>query len=93
MTAKPKTHFTASYITLLLLLAVTVCTAFFHFGVMNIVIALLIAGVQTTVITLYFMHLRVSSHVNWVVAVGSLLWLGILFTLVMGDYATRGWTG
>jgi cytochrome c oxidase subunit IV len=93
MNLKSESHFTGPYITLLLLLAITVSAAFFHLGMINMVIALLIAVVQMTVITLYFMQLRLSSHLNWIVALGSLLWLGILFTLVMGDYATRNWMG
>jgi caa(3)-type oxidase subunit IV len=58
----------------------------------NIIIALLIAGIQMSLISIFFMQLRWSGHLNWIVACASLLWLGILFALVMGDYATRSWT-
>jgi cytochrome c oxidase subunit 4 len=93
MGREPERSFIRVYLWLWLLLAGTAGAAFVHLGAMNIVIALLIAGIQTALIALYFMQLRQSNHLNWIVAIASLLWLGIMFTLVIGDYATRNWTG
>jgi cytochrome c oxidase subunit 4 len=93
MNAKPKSYFAEAYIALLALLAATVGVAFLHLGVFNTVFGLLIASLQMILITLYFMELRFRGQINWIVAGASLLWLGILFLLVMGDYATRNWTG
>jgi cytochrome c oxidase subunit 4 len=74
---------------LLLLLVVTVGASYFHFGRVNTLVALCIAMVKAALIALYFMRLRTSSKLIWVVAVGSLVWLAILFTLTISDYATR----
>ena len=93
MGAKTERSFIGVYLWLWLLLAGTVGAAFLRLGVINIIIALLIAGIQITLIAFYFMQLRRSNHLNWIVAIASLLWLSIMFALVIGDYATPSWTG
>jgi cytochrome c oxidase subunit 4 len=40
---------------------------------------------------LYFMHVRWSSRLTWVVAASGFFWLLILFGLTMADYVSRGW--
>ena len=37
------------------------------------------------------MHVKYSPRLTWVVVIGSVFWLGILLTLTMSDYLTRGW--
>jgi len=37
------------------------------------------------------MHVKYSTRLTTVVVAGSLLWLGILLALTMGDYLTRPW--
>jgi cytochrome c oxidase subunit IV len=89
MNKKPDLLFLRVYAALLFLLIGTVGIAFLHIGVFTVIAALSIAAVQTVLIVLYFMRLRASDRLNWIVAGASLLWLGILFVLVTGDYATR----
>jgi cytochrome c oxidase subunit 4 len=91
MSEKPEISSTGVYLVLLVLLVVTVGAAFLHLGVGNVIISLVVATLQMAFIAVYFMQLRFSSHLTWIVAGASLLWLGILFALVMGDYATRSW--
>ncbi|HEX3444213.1 MAG TPA: cytochrome C oxidase subunit IV family protein [Chthoniobacterales bacterium] len=93
MNAKSRSSFVGAYAALLILLAGSVGVAFLHLGAVTTIVGLLIASIQMMLITLYFMELRFSGSINWLVAGGSLLWLGILFVLVMSDYATRNWTG
>lgn len=57
----------------------------------NVIIALTIAVVKATLVVLYFMHVRYSSRLIWVVFASALFWLGILFALTLSDYWTRGW--
>lgn len=76
---------------LLLLLAATVGAAYVHLGWLNPVVALSIAVVKAVVIVLYFMHVRYSSRLIWVFVLGSVLWLGIMFTYSFGDYLTRSY--
>ena len=56
---------------------------------MNTIVAVLIAACRTTLVALFFMHVKYSSHLIKVVVVAALFWLGILITLTMSDYKTR----
>ncbi|HKP47291.1 MAG TPA: cytochrome C oxidase subunit IV family protein [Pyrinomonadaceae bacterium] len=60
-------------------------------GPLNVVIALTIAVVKATLVVLYFMHVRYSARLIWVVFTSALFWLAILFALTFSDYWTRGW--
>lgn len=57
----------------------------------NTVVALTIAVIKATLVVLYFMHVRYSTRLIWVVLVAGFFWLGILFVLTMSDYLSRGW--
>ncbi len=58
---------------------------------LNVIIALTIAVIKATLVVLYFMHVRYSSRLIWVVFASALFWLGILFALTLSDYWTRDW--
>lgn len=60
-------------------------------GQWNVIIALTIAVVKATLVVLYFMHVRYSSRLIWVVFTSALFWLAILFALTLSDYWTRSW--
>lgn len=74
---------------LLVFTLLTYTVARFDFGEWNLVIALLIAAGKGILIVLFFMHARYSSRLTWIAIGAGLLWLGILFTLTLGDYLTR----
>jgi cytochrome c oxidase subunit IV len=91
------------YVTIFLVLLVgttlTVLAAFHDFTYqlgshtvqLNAVIALTIAVAKATFVVLYFMHVRYSSRLIWVIMASALFWMGILFALTFSDYWTRGW--
>ena len=84
------------YITIFLALmvgtAITLWAGFRDFpGPLNVIIALTIACVKATLVVLYFMHVRYSSRLIWVVFASALFWLAILFALTFSDYWTRTW--
>jgi cytochrome c oxidase subunit 4 len=56
----------------------------------NTVVALTIAVIKATLVVLYFMHVRYSSRLTWVIVVSGFFWLGIMFALTMSDYLSRG---
>jgi cytochrome c oxidase subunit 4 len=56
----------------------------------NTAVALLIAFVKTSFVVLFFMHVKYSGKLVWLCAIGSILWLMILFAFTMSDYLTRG---
>ncbi len=78
------------FVALLALLLATVAVARFELGVFAFPVALAIATVKAVLILLYFMHLRFSTILVWIVAAGTLLWVAILFDLTLADYLTRG---
>ena len=68
----------------------TVYVAYLDLGPWNTFVALAIAVVKALLVVLWFMHVRYSSRLTWMFAAAGLLWLGILFTLTLSDYLTRG---
>ena len=56
----------------------------------NAAVALTIAVIKATLVVLYFMHVRYSSRLVWVIVVSGFFWLGIMFALTMSDYLSRG---
>jgi cytochrome c oxidase subunit 4 len=88
---------------LMALLALTVFVAFVdldkllaprgHQGPLywNMTIALLIAICKAILIILFFMHVKYSSKITWAFAAAGFVWLGIMITLTMSDYLTRGY--
>ena|SRR5947209_421952 len=84
------------YVTIFLALMVgttlTVIAAFYDFpGPLNAVIALTIASIKATLVVLFFMHVRYSGRLIWLVIVAALLWLAIMFAITFSDYWTRAW--
>jgi cytochrome c oxidase subunit IV len=65
--------------------------AVFDLGRWNTVVALSIAVFKAVLVVLFFMHVRDSSRLTWAVIIGGVFWLGILLSLTMVDYMTRGW--
>ena len=76
---------------LMLCTYLTVQIAFLDLGPLNVVAALTIAVFKATLVVLFFMHVKYSTRLTWVVVIGSVFWLGILLALTLGDYLTRGW--
>jgi cytochrome c oxidase subunit 4 len=60
-------------------------------GQLNVIIAMTIAVMKATLVVLYFMHMRYSSKLIWVVFASALFWLAILFAFTFSDYWTRNW--
>ncbi len=85
------------YVTIFLVLlvgtALTVAAAFVDFKVrgLNTIVAMTIATVKATFVVLYFMHVRYSSRLVWVIVAAALFWMGILFALTFSDYWSRDW--
>lgn len=80
------------FLALLVGTALTAWVAFFDFpGPLNAVVALTIAVVKAALVVLYFMHMRYSSRLIWVVFGSALFWLAIMFALTLSDYSTRDW--
>ena len=57
----------------------------------NTVVALTIAVAKATLVVLYFMHVRYSARLIWVIVIAGFFWMGILFAFTMADYMSREW--
>ena len=77
---------------LMVLTALTVWVANIDLGSekLNTVVALVIAVTKAMLVVLYFMHVRYSSRLTWVVVAGGFLWLFIMVGLTLSDYLSRG---
>ena len=82
-------YFTIFFV-LLVGTALTVAAAFIDFPWrLNTIVALTIATVKATFVVLYFMHVRYSARLVWVIIIAALFWMGILFAFTLSDYLTR----
>jgi cytochrome c oxidase subunit 4 len=77
--------------TLIVLTGVTVAVAFVDLKIMNTIVALSIAVLKATLVVLFFMHVKYSTRLTWVVAASGVVWLAILVALTLSDYLSRGW--
>jgi cytochrome c oxidase subunit 4 len=57
----------------------------------SVIVALTIACTKATLVILFFMHVKYSSRLTWVVVIAGFFWLIILLVGTMNDYALRGW--
>jgi len=87
----PKSMYYGVFLALLVGTALTVGAAFIDMGAMNNVVMLGIAITKALLVILFFMHVRWSSRLTWVVVASGFFWLLILFGITMTDYLTRGW--
>ena len=80
---------------LLILTLLTVGMAYLDLGALNTVIALTIATVKALLVVLFFMHVRYSNRLTWVVVSAGVFWLLLLLVFTLSDYLTRstlaGW--
>ena len=87
----PKSMYYGVFLALLVGTGLTVAVAFVDLGAMNNVLMLGIAMTKALLVILFFMHVRWSSRLTWVVVASGFFWLLILFGITMTDYLTRGW--
>lgn len=84
------------YVTIFLALLVgtglTVAAALVDFPwQLNTIVALTIATIKATLVVLFFMHVRYSGRLIWVIIGAALFWMAILFALTLSDFFTRPW--
>ena len=89
----PRTTYFVVFAALLVGTAITVFAANQDFGRMNDVVAMTIAVTKMMLVLLFFMHVRYSSRLIWVVVASMFFWLLILLLLTLTDYTSRDWFG
>jgi cytochrome c oxidase subunit 4 len=83
--------YVAVWAALMCLLGGTIVASLFDLGILNPVVALLIAAAKAVLIILFFMHVKYAGRLVFVFAAAGFFWLGILLVLSMSDYVSRGW--
>jgi caa(3)-type oxidase subunit IV len=79
----------AGWITLLVLLGVTIGAAYAPFGELSTISNLLIAGLCVGLIGIVFMNLARSSVLLRLASAAGIFWLMFMFIMVASDYLTR----
>jgi cytochrome c oxidase subunit 4 len=87
----PKSMYYMVFLALIAGTGLTVAAASVDMGPLNNVVMLTIAVIKATLVILFFMHVRWSTRLTWVIAMSGFFWLLILFSMGMSDYLTRGW--
>ena len=87
----PKSMYYGVFGALMVGTALTVGAAFIDMGALNNVVMLAIAITKALLVILFFMHVRWSTRLTWLVVASGFFWLLILFGITMSDYLTRGW--
>jgi cytochrome c oxidase subunit 4 len=87
----PKSLYYTIFAALMIGTILTVVVAFYDLGYLNNVVMLAIACAKALLVVLFFMHVRWSTRLTWVVAGSGFFWLLILFSITMSDYLSRGW--
>jgi cytochrome c oxidase subunit 4 len=87
----PKSMYYLVFLALIVGTVLTYAAAKVDMGPLNNVIMLAIACTKASLVILFFMHVRWSSRLTWVVAMSGFFWLLILFGIGMSDYLSRGW--
>jgi cytochrome c oxidase subunit IV len=75
----------------MVLLALTWSIGYIDLGPFNLIVALAIAITKAMLVVLFFMHIKGSSRLLHLAAAAGVLWLLIMLTLTLSDYASRNW--
>ena len=86
----PASLFFKVLLALLFLTVLTVGVSHFHFGSLNLVLAMLISAIKAALVMTFFMHLKWDTAINNIAIISSFLFLALLFLFTLSDLATRG---
>ena len=91
MTAQrePRLPYVVAWLVLMLLLGLSVFSAYLDIGIFHPIVNFGIAATQAAIIFIMFMRLRGRPSLKWVFAAAGFFWLLFLFGLSTVDYATR----
>lgn len=85
----PARTYVLVWVALIVLLLVTLGSAYVQLGRLNSAINLAVAVVKALLVVFFFMHLRSSHSVLRIVAAAGFFWLAILIGLSLTDFLAR----
>jgi len=74
---------------LIVLTGITVLVSYVPLGMMNVVVALLIASVKASLVALFFMHLKHEGRLVWGFALAPILFLVLIIAGTLSDTLFR----
>lgn len=77
------------FFVLIILTVVTTLIAYVDLGPFNLIVAMTVATLKASLVILYFMHVRHSSRLTWLVIAAGFIWLSLLILGTMSDVITR----
>lgn len=83
----------AIFAALMVLTAATVAVAYVDLGRLNTFVALAIAVTKASLVVLFFMHVKYSTKLTWLVVASGFVFLVIMLGFTLADYVSRGWLG
>ena len=87
----PKKFYVVTFLSLIVLTAITTAAAFVDLHAFNTVVALVIAVLKATLVVLFFMHLKEQTGLTRIIIIVAVLWLAVLIGITAGDVFTRNW--
>jgi len=87
----PKSTYFTIFGALMVCTMLTITAAFINLGDLNFAVALTIAIFKATLVVLFFMHVKYGSKLTKLVVGTAFFFLGIMLTLTLSDYLSRGW--
>ena len=85
----PARTYVLVWVALIVLLLLTLGSAYVKLGWLNSAINLAIAAAKASLVVFFFMHLRTSHYVLRLAAAAGFFWLAILIGLSLTDFAVR----
>ncbi len=79
----------AVFAALLLLTVVTVLVSYVNLGLLNVVVALLIASAKASLVALFFMHLKGENRLVWGFALVPIFFLALILLGTLSDTMLR----
>ena len=86
---EPMLPYLVAWLVLMLLLGLSVLSAYQEIGIFHPIVNFGIAATQAAIIFLVFMRLRGRPSLKWVFAAGGFFWLSFLYGLGVIDWLTR----
>jgi cytochrome c oxidase subunit IV len=74
---------------LIVLTGISVAVTQIDFGAVTIAVALLLASVKSTLVLIYFMHLKFDNRMFSIMATGVILMIGVVIFVTFLDYLFR----
>ena len=87
----PKSTYITIFGALMVCTILTVIAAFINLGDLNFPVAITIAIFKATLVVLFFMHVKYGSKLTKLIVGVAFFFLGIMLSLTMADYLSRGW--